>query len=155
MKNYYLTFLLFLSIGCSSQTSELNMFVENIQKQYNTSEIVLKNIATSDDYYKDYIVFLSDKINQQIIFENPKNIAFDLIIDDDIYKINLLTFNILNSKVDFQSTGQFNTKALISYYFVMKKGKGYLLLFNKFVTNEIIRKIISILNTNCLKSKDK
>jgi len=151
MKTYSLIIFILISFSCRSQ-SQLDLFYMEIKKQFPTAHIIKKNIITNDDYYKDYIKFLSDDLNQKIAFSNPKNIAFDLIINDNIYRVNFIVFEIDKHHINSYRTGQFNTKALISYYYTEKKDKGYLLLFNKFITekNTVVNKIISILNNQLL-----
>jgi len=148
-------FLITSSIKCKSQNSVSSTFYNSIKNEFPNYTFIKKEEFKDLDYFQSFINLLNEKNNEKISMMNPNHLAFEILKgNNDVYRINFITFDIKNNVNESKkNSGQFNTKALISYIYIEKKGKGYLLLFNKFINYEDI--IIKVMNENLILLSDK
>jgi hypothetical protein len=122
MKAYKILILIFLtasSIHCKSQNSVSSTFYNNLKNEFPEYSFIKKEEFTDLNYFQSFINLLNEKNNEKIVIINPSHLAFEIVNNNnDIYRINFITFEVKdnNNKIK-KNSGQFNTKALISYHY--------------------------------------
>lgn len=110
-------------IQCKSQSSIPEIFYNNLKNEFSECTFIKKEEFKNINYFQSFVSLLNKKNDEQIVMTNPVHLAFEIVNNNnDTYRINFITFDVQNdinrSKV---YSGQFDTKALISYIYILKK----------------------------------